>query len=136
MHQRGAYAEALGAAGNVDEGLAEAEAALRRAEELDYLWLVPELLRIQGSLSDTRIAEDHATAEQLFSRAIEQAHGQRALYWELCAAVGLAELWQTQRRHAEAHALLAPICQGFTEGFATPVLLRANALLQQTEVGG
>jgi hypothetical protein len=31
--------------------------------------------------------------------------------------------------------LLAPICQRFTEGFAAPVLVRANALLRAIEGG-
>jgi hypothetical protein len=33
----------------------------------------------------------------------------------------------------EAHALLAPVYRRFGEGFATPILARANALLQATQ---
>jgi non-specific serine/threonine protein kinase len=135
VYFRGRFAEALGAAGNVDEGLAEAEAALRHAEQMDYMWRVPDLLRIQGSLIARRGPDDRLAAEHLYLRAIEQAHRQQALYWELCAALSLAELWQPQGRRAEAQALLAPICQRFTEGFAAPVLVRANALLQAMTAG-
>jgi non-specific serine/threonine protein kinase len=128
----GAFAETLAAAGHIDEGLAEVEPALRYAEQMDYMF-VPELLRIHGSLIANRNPDDHPAPEQLFLRAVNVAHRQQALYWELCAAVSLAELWQPQGRRAEAYALLAPICQRFTEGLTAPVLVRANALLHATE---
>ncbi len=38
-----------------------------------------------------------------------------------------------QGRRMEAYALLAPIYRRFSEGFATPILARANALLQATQ---
>ena len=47
---RGYFAEALTAAGNADEGLAEVERALRYAEQTEYMRFVPELLRIHGSV--------------------------------------------------------------------------------------
>ena len=131
---RGYLAEALTAAGNADEGLTEAEAALRDAEQMDYMRFVPELLRIHGSVIARRQPEDPA-AEQMFRRAIDLARRQQALYWELRAALSLAELWQTQGRLAEARATLAPIYQRFTEGLATPVLVRAGALLRATAGG-
>jgi non-specific serine/threonine protein kinase len=129
---RGYFAEALSAAGNPDEGLAEAEAALRFAEQTEYMRFVPELLCIHGSLMALRQPDDAAT-EQIFLRAIDLSRQQQASYWELRAALGLAECWQTQGRQAEAYALLAPIYRRFTDGFAAPVLVRANALLRATE---
>jgi non-specific serine/threonine protein kinase len=129
---RGYFAEALTAAGNADEGLAEVKAALCFAEQMDYMRFVPELLRIHGSLMASRQPDDPA-AEEVFRRAISLARRQQALYWELRAALSLAELWQAQSRHAEAHALLAPICQRFTEGLTAPALVRANALLRTIE---
>jgi non-specific serine/threonine protein kinase len=132
---RGYFGEALAAAGHIDEGLAEAEAAMRFAEQMEYSRFLPELLRIHGSLIAKRNPDDHPAPEHLFMRAIDLAHRQQALYWELCAAVSLAELWQSRGRRAQAHALLAPICQRFTESFAAPVLVRANALLRPTEGG-
>ncbi len=126
---RGYFAEALTAAGNVDEGLAEVEAALRFAEQTDYMHYIPQLLCVHGRLIALRQPDDTA-AEQIFRRAIDLARGQQALYWELRAALSLAECWNMQSRRKEAHALLAPICNRFTEGFTAPVLMRANALLQ------
>jgi predicted ATPase len=44
--------------------------------------------------------------------------------------MSLSRLWQTQEKHAEAHALLAAIYSGFTEGFDTADLQAARALLK------
>jgi predicted ATPase len=47
------------------------------------------------------------------------------------AAMRLSRLWQQQGKRAEAHALLAPVYGGFTEGFATADLQEAKALLEE-----
>jgi predicted ATPase len=44
--------------------------------------------------------------------------------------MSLARLHRKQRRHAEAVALLAPVYGWFTEGFDTPDLKAAKALLE------
>ena len=124
-------AEALIASGNADEGLAEVEAALRYAEQTEYMRFVPELLRIQGSVI-AHSQPGNPKAEQILLRAIDLSQRQGALYWELRAALALGEHWKMQGRRREAYALLSPIYQRFTEGFATPVLIRANALLRAT----
>jgi predicted ATPase len=49
----------------------------------------------------------------------------------LRAATGLAKLWRDHGNRAEAHALLAPVYDWFTEGFDTPVLQEAKALLDE-----
>ena len=131
---RGYFAEALTVAGNADEGLAEAETALRYAEQTEYMRFVPELLRIYGSVI-AHSQPGNPKAEQILLRAIDLSRRQGALYWELRAALALAEHWQMQERPTEACALLSPICQRFTEGFTTPILVRANALLQATSDG-
>jgi len=51
--------------------------------------------------------------------------------WELRAAVSLARLRQDQGRRAEARDLLAPVYGWFTEGFDTPDLKDAKALLDE-----
>jgi len=43
----------------------------------------------------------------------------------------LSRLWQQQGKHAEAYELLAPIYGWFTEGFDTPDLQEAEALLEE-----
>ena len=49
--------------------------------------------------------------------------------WELLAATSFARLRRDQGRHAEARDLLAPVYGWFTEGFDTPDLKEAKALL-------
>jgi len=43
--------------------------------------------------------------------------------------LSLSRLWYGQGKRAEARDLLVPIYNGFTEGFGTPVLRDAKALL-------
>jgi predicted ATPase len=49
----------------------------------------------------------------------------------LRAAVSLSRLWQQQGRQTEAYELLAPVYGWFTEGFDTPDLQEAKALLEE-----
>ena len=72
---------------------------------------------------------DHAGSEASYQEAIAIAQQQSAKLWELGAAMSLARLWRDQGRRADAHALLAPVYGWFTEGFGTPVLREAKALL-------
>ena len=58
------------------------------------------------------------------------ARRQQAKSWELRAALSLSRLWQQQGKRAEARELLAPIYSWFTEGFDTPDLQEAKALLE------
>jgi predicted ATPase len=69
-------------------------------------------------------------AEELYYRALSIAVEQEAKLWELRAAVSLAGLRRDQGCHAEAHDLLAPGYGWFTEGFGTPDLKEAKALLE------
>ena len=59
------------------------------------------------------------------------AKEQEAKLWELRAAVSLARLRRDQGRKAEARDLLAPLYGWFTEGFDTPDLKDAKALLDE-----
>jgi predicted ATPase len=77
---------------------------------------------------------DSAAAEASYREAIAIAQQQRAKLWELRTAISLARLWHDQGKRAEAHALLAPVYGWFTEGFATPVLQEAKALLHELMV--
>jgi predicted ATPase len=56
---------------------------------------------------------------------------QGAKLWELRAAMSLARLSRDQGRGAEARDLLAPVYDWFTEGFDTPDLKEAKALLSE-----
>ena len=51
--------------------------------------------------------------------------------FELRAATSLARLWRDQGKRGEARELLAPVYGWFTEGFDTPDLKDAKALLEE-----
>ena len=72
-----------------------------------------------------------AAAEASYCEAIAIAQEQCAKLWELRAAMSLARLWRDRGKRTEARDLLAPIYGWFTEGFGTPVLKDAKALLEQ-----
>ena len=68
-------------------------------------------------------------AEGLFRRALGWARRQETLSWELRSTTSLTRLLSDQGRSAEALALLRPVYDRFTEGFATADLRAAKALL-------
>ena len=59
------------------------------------------------------------------------ARGQQAKALELQAALSLTRLWQQQGKQDAASKLLAPLYGWFTEGFDTPDLQEAKALLAE-----
>jgi len=78
-----------------------------------------------------RQMSDDAAAEQLYRQALAIAQNQSAKAFEVRAATNLVRLWRDQGKRTEARDLLAPIYSWFTEGFDTPVLQDAKALLDE-----
>jgi predicted ATPase len=74
-------------------------------------------------------------AEGCFWKALDTARRQQAKSLELRAAMSLSRLWRQQGKQEEAHQLLADIYGWFTEGFGTPDLQEAKALLQAQGYG-
>ena len=70
-------------------------------------------------------------AEASFQKALNVARQQEAKSFELRAATSLARLWQRQGKTTEAHELLTPVYNWFTEGFDTADLKDAKALLAE-----
>jgi len=126
----GVLAEGLAAAGEVAAGLAAIDEALERSDNGEERWCIAELLRIKGELILLEDAPDAAAAaEDHFRQALNWARRQGALSWELRAATSLARVWRDQGRGDEAHQLLDPVYNQFTEGFETADLRAAKALL-------
>jgi class 3 adenylate cyclase/tetratricopeptide (TPR) repeat protein len=117
--QSGRYEDAHRA---LAEGLAVAEKNDDRCHEA-------ELHRLRGELLLAG-APDEAAGEGCFRQAIETARRQQSRAWELRATVSLARLWQRQGRRDEARAALAAVLGAYTEGFTTPDLMDAVALLE------
>ena len=124
-------AQVLCSAGRVGEALAGIEMAEQRATDTGYLWLKPEIVRVKGELLARSGSPDQTAIEAFFREALQLAGQQQALYWELCAAVSLAELLQYRCNTREASAVLAPVYHRFSEGFAASRLRQAQSLLDQ-----
>ena len=118
----GQFADASGA---LEEALAiVARQDDRTYDTVDVYHAKGELLLAQGD-------EQGAEAGRCFGHAIEIARRQGAKSLELRATLGLARLLQRQEKRAEAHQRLAAIYGWFTEGFDSPDMQAAKAMLQE-----
>jgi predicted ATPase len=117
-----ALGELVAARAAGDEALAECSVS-------GTLWIVAGLHILRADLARTE--GDMAAAERALLDALEVARRQEARSWELRASTSLARLWAEQGERQKAHDLLAPIHAWFTEGFDTPDLIEAKALLDQ-----
>jgi predicted ATPase len=129
----GLLAEAHGRGGQAAAGLRLATDALDRVERTGVRWIEAELHRLRGEMLLALPEADQPEVETCFVRALTVAREQDARLWELRAATSLARLWRDQGRRAEAHDLLAQNHDWFTEGFDTPDLQDAKALLDELQ---
>jgi class 3 adenylate cyclase/tetratricopeptide (TPR) repeat protein len=126
-HYRALLATAFGIVGQVEEALTLLDDTLNIVARTGEHWFAAELNRLKGQIL---LRQGHfEEAEELYRKALSIAREQEAKLWELRAAVSLAHLWRDQGRPAEAHNLLAPVYGWFAEGFDTPDLKEAKALL-------
>lgn len=86
--------------------------------------------RVKGRPSASAAEKE---AESSFLEALAIARRQRAKSFELRAATSLGRLWASQGKRRGASALMAEVHQGFTEGFDTPDLRDADALLAELD---
>jgi class 3 adenylate cyclase/tetratricopeptide (TPR) repeat protein len=124
----GMLGDAYTQAGRFEEARKALDEGLAIAEKNDDRFQEAELYRLQGELL-LADSSDEAAAEDCFRRAIETARRQQSRAWELRASMSLARLWQRQGRRDEARAMLAAVYGTYTEGFTTPDLVDAKALL-------
>jgi class 3 adenylate cyclase/predicted negative regulator of RcsB-dependent stress response len=117
-------ADVLSEAGDVDRGLAILDAI---PPDHRNIILASEIRRIRGDLLLRRDETDEG--ERLLREAIDVARQRSQRMLELRATTSLARLWQRQGRRHEAARMLREIYGWFTEGFDTPDLRAAKALL-------
>ena len=117
------------AAGDIDGALALFASALEAASTTGERWYEPELLRFKAEMLLALPKRRENEAEQCLEAAIALAQQQEARFWQLRAAVTLANLWVDQGRRDEGRDLLTSIYAGFTEGFHTADLRAAKTLL-------
>ncbi|MBB4370505.1 putative ATPase/DNA-binding winged helix-turn-helix (wHTH) protein [Bradyrhizobium sp. cir1] len=124
-------AEALAVAGHGDEALDTIDQAIAQARHCNFMMDMPDMLRARAEALMRKSHPDLPQAELSLVQALDVARDQGALGYELRVAVALAKLWQRVGRRQEAHDILAPVYQRFTEGFQTRSLATARGLLAE-----
>ena len=123
-------AEAYTVLGQPDEALKCLGEAARVIDTTEERYAEAEYAhRLPGDLMNAK--GDRFAAERNYLQAIAVAEGQSAKLLQLRASTSLARLWREQGRRAEAHDLLDPVYNWFTEGFAAADLRDAKALLDE-----
>jgi tetratricopeptide (TPR) repeat protein len=126
---RARIAEACRKAGDVEEGLSAVDWALEAVQKYDERYMEAELYRLKGELLRMR-GEPENEVERFFRQAIELSRHRLAKSWELRAVMSLSRLRQRQGKREEARKILEEVNSWFTEGFTTPDLIEAKALLE------
>jgi predicted ATPase len=131
-YQLALLAEALAREGQTREASTALTEALTLSTTSGERFLEAELYRLRGELllaaaGTGPCGRDEAAAS--FHQALDVARAQQAKSLELRAVMSLSRLYQQQGRPAEARPLLAETYRWFTEGFDTPDLQEAKALL-------
>ena len=122
-------AEAHAVLGQLVDGLNCLAEAAQIIESTGQRLYEAELHRLRGNL--LYATGDRSAAEESYHQALAVAKQQSAKLWELLSTTSLARLWRDQGKGTEARDLLAPVYGWFTEGFDTPVLQDAKALLDE-----
>jgi predicted ATPase len=130
-----ALAKGYGDIGEPEQGVRIIDGSLEDVERTLEYPVKAELYRLKGEILLMQAGADAAEAEQQFRTAIDIARSQQARSWELRATTSLARLLAKQGRRGEAHNMLAEIYGWFTEGFDTPDLKDAKALLDELSPG-
>jgi predicted ATPase len=123
--------DAYGAAGQIEEGLDMVVEALALVEKTGFCFYEAELRRLQGELLLKQAAPASRQAETCLLRALDLARNQQAKSIELRTSMSLSRLWHQHGKKQEACRLLKEIYGWFTEGFDTPDLQEASALLEE-----
>jgi predicted ATPase len=127
LHLTKAHAE-LGQFDDAWRCIGEATTAVETTKEK---WCEAEIHRTAGEVALKSPEPDAAKAEAYFDRALAVARAQQAKSWELRAALSMTRLWRDQGKRQQAHDLLAPVYDWFTEGFDTLDLKEAKVLLDE-----
>jgi predicted ATPase len=128
-HTLGQLADALARVGRREGARMAVEAALGFSEETSQGYWDAELHRLKGELllQDTETQHD---AERHLRLALELSRAQKARMLELRAAISLCRLTRSREERGD-RGVLAAVYDSFTEGFDTPELVEARALLDR-----
>ena len=116
------------------EALALIDASIAAQLRLKRPLHLPALFLSKGMVLKWGEAWQSDLAQECFKEAMTLAGQQSALSFELRAGLELAQLWIDRDQIRRAHDLIGPIYGRFNEGLATPDLVLARQILEQTSV--
>lgn len=122
-------AEAYHQGGQLQASLGVLDDTIRVVDDTEECHYESELYRFKGELLH-QMSPFHPEAEPALMRALDLARQRRAKSLELRAAMSLCQYWRAQGKLTDAEQILTPVYNWFTEGFETPDLQQAKALLE------
>jgi predicted ATPase len=127
----GVIADAQIEAGQLEAAFSNLEGALTASKTLETVSYDAEIFRLQGRCLLMQAVTGVETVEERYRLALDIARKQGAKSFEVRIATDLARFLRDQGKLTDARDLLAPVYAWFTEGFDTPVLKEAKALLDE-----
>jgi predicted ATPase len=100
------------------------------AETRERILSLINLLRVKGEILSS-MSPDGSESEACLLKSLNLARERELLSLELRTGISLARLWAARGRTEQAFEAIAPIVSRFTEGFGTPDLLAAAALVDE-----
>ena len=125
-------ARVLAALGEPDRALALLNEAQRHQDATGERWMAAEVWRSIGDVHRRTPDGNAEAAEAAFLRAVEVAHEQGALSWELRAAVSLADVWVERGERRRAGELLQRLCDQRALAVDTADMADARRMLAMT----
>ncbi len=122
-------AEAYHQGGQLQASLGVVDDTIKMVDDTEECHYESELYRFKGELLH-QLSPFHPEAEPALLRALDLARSRLAKSLELRAAMSLCRYWRAQGKPTEAERILTPVFNWFTEGFETPDLRQAKALLE------
>jgi hypothetical protein len=125
-----AVIEALTDVGRDTEAKALLDELVDDMKRKGQLLFIPEFRRLEGDIWAARGETVAGEALAAYQHAIQLAHEQSALAWELRAATSMT-LFYRNRDPEKANSILLPVYQRYTEGHETIDLVAAKRLLDE-----
>jgi predicted ATPase len=123
-------AGALALAGKPREGIDVLDGVMEIAEQSSRESMLSDSFLLKGDLLLMLSEDNAAEAESLYQRALDLSLKMEAPMLELRAGLKLGRLWSEQGKVEPARKLLSDALDKFSEGYSTPDLVEAKALLE------
>jgi predicted ATPase len=127
--------EAHAAAGRSEAALQAVDQAILISEETGERWANPEVIRLKAQILLKSGRGEAGQIEALLNESIDAARSQGAKSWQLRSASDLVQFQRERGRERDGLKLLRSIYGQFSEGFDTPDLIEAKALIENAPVG-